>query len=160
MSSPLVHFFFCYLLAIQLEFGLVGIGIAGVCSNLILFLLQNYYVRNLVVAKEASTVKFMDKRNFENFGPYIKLAIPSLFFITVEWSLYDIQLLISGLISIEDQECMVIFINLIGVVSTVGFGIQIAGCSLIGQQIGTGNLEMARLYNRKVNILAFWSFLV
>lgn len=160
LSSPLVHYSFAYLWALHFELGLVGIGLAGVCSNLFLFLLQNYFVRNLAVAEEANKVKFADRRNFENFGTYLKLAIPSLFFITVEWSLYDIQILISGIISIQDQEGYVIFSNLVNVASTIGFGLQIAGCSLIGQQIGKGDLEMAKLINRKVNIMGFWCFLI
>jgi len=54
-------------------------------------------------AKEAAAVRWWDPRNFQNIGEYLSLALPSLLFISAMYSLYDIETVISGWISLEDQ---------------------------------------------------------
>lgn len=56
-------------------------------------------------AKEATQVQASDPRNFQNLNEYCALAIPSVFYVTLEWWLYDIMTVIAGLISINDQWC-------------------------------------------------------
>jgi len=59
-------------------------------------------MKSLEVAKEAFTVRPCDARNFMQLWDYLKLGIPSMLFILLEWSSYDCQTVIAGYISIED----------------------------------------------------------
>lgn len=82
----------CYYLTIVLGYGIVGTGISGIITNTSVFLIQNYFLRKLKIADAATNVAMLDKRvwSISGFKSYLTLAIPSMFFILIEWSVYDI----------------------------------------------------------------------
>ena len=96
MISPFIHVVVCYVLAIKLEYGVIGIGISGFITNFSVYKLQNYYMRNLELIKEANEVTMWDPRNRQNLKEYLKLGIPSMLFIIIEWSVFDISTIIAG----------------------------------------------------------------
>ena len=55
-------------------------------------------------------VPLLDSRNFFVID-YLKLAIPSYFFIVIIWSLYDVMTILAGLMSIREQDSYVILLN-------------------------------------------------
>lgn len=77
---------------------------------------------------------------------YMKLGLPSMLFIVLEWSSYDVQTVIAGYISLEDQACQIIMLNLTNNLFTLALGINTAACTLIGTQIGNMNVENAKNY--------------
>jgi len=90
--APILHGFVCYYLTIVAGYGIVGTGVAGFITNFSVFLLQNYFLRKLEIADAANNVAFSDKRvwNLSGLKSYLALAIPSMFFILIEWSVYDV----------------------------------------------------------------------
>ena len=80
-------------------------------------------------------VSVCDSRNFFLWD-YLKLAIPSYFFIIIVWSLYDIMTIVAGLLSIREQDSYVILMNIMYFMYMISQGIQSASVSLIGNQIG------------------------
>eukprot|EP00355_Strombidium_rassoulzadegani_P001472 CAMPEP_0168608908 /NCGR_PEP_ID=MMETSP0449_2-20121227/904_1 /TAXON_ID=1082188 /ORGANISM="Strombidium rassoulzadegani, Strain ras09" /LENGTH=55 /DNA_ID=CAMNT_0008648977 /DNA_START=495 /DNA_END=662 /DNA_ORIENTATION=+ len=51
----------------------------------------------------------------------------------------------AGTISVSDQGCQIIYYNIYSLITSVPLGIQGAVCTLIGQYIGEGDIEKARI---------------
>ena len=73
--------------------------------------------------------------------------------------------LAAGLISMEDQACQVIVINLLQFCYMFGSGMQTTMCTLVGNQIGKGEAFQALRYFYKILYVAlalfgFLSYLV
>ena len=60
--APVIHYGFAELFAIHLDYKIVGLGIAGFCTNLTIFTIQNTVLNRLEITKEATTVRFTDPR--------------------------------------------------------------------------------------------------
>ena len=61
--------------------------------------------------EKAIAVKFTDKRNFNLTGlkNYIALALPSMVFMMIDFSIMDAMVIIAGYLSFIDQVCLIIF---------------------------------------------------
>lgn len=59
-------------------------------TNSIIFIYQNYKLRNLDEAKEALQVKPNDSRITQDVGDYLKLAIGSGAYLVFNWSAFEI----------------------------------------------------------------------
>jgi len=59
-------------------------------------------MNQLDLVKDACSVRWFDARNRTGLWGYMKLGIPSMLFIVLEWSSYDIQTVIAGYISLQD----------------------------------------------------------
>jgi hypothetical protein len=70
-------------------------------------------------------VKF-DSRVFEREGltQFIKLAIPSMIVVSLNWQIWEVYILLAGLISVGDQATQVITQNIFAVHLTLGVGIN------------------------------------
>jgi len=64
-----------------------------------------------------------DTRNFANLTEYLAIALPSMLFLVLEWSLFDIQTIIAGNISLNDQGCQIIYYNILVLIYSVPLGI-------------------------------------
>lgn len=83
-----------------------------------------------------------------------------MLFIVLEWSLYEAMTIMSGLISLEDQFCQVIYYNLISLIASAPLGIQSATCSLVGRQIGEGDISKAWRYYKCFVRFSFFVYVV
>jgi hypothetical protein len=50
----------------------------------------------------SNSVSFLDARNFINLREYFGKAVPSMLFVTLEWSLVEVLTILAGKISLED----------------------------------------------------------
>jgi len=78
--------------------GIVGIGYANVCSQIIVYamlLIFTYYQEHLREAwiwPDATVVKAM--------GSYFALALPSTFCLVLDWWVWELMVLISGYLGV------------------------------------------------------------
>lgn len=121
--SPLIHAVICYSFTILFDFGVVGCGLSGFVTNLIIFALQNYYMQKVESCQSALAVKYNDSRNFQNICGYLGLAIPSMLFIVIEWSVFDALSIMSGTLGVSAQACQIILLNITNLVFTISLGI-------------------------------------
>ena len=90
MFSPVLQFIFCYIFVTKLSFGIKGTGYAGTCTNLIIFIIQNRILRKVEIIHDIKLIYMSNRQNFSNICLYLKLAIPSLLCVLIEWSAYEI----------------------------------------------------------------------
>ena len=132
-----------YISFLNLE--LIGVALANLSTQVVTFILLvvfSYY--DEVVRK---TFVYPDKRTYQNMSEYLGLAIPSLFMCITEWWCWELLVLISGFIGVQEQASCIILMNIIGNAALIAQGLDLASCALIGSQIGKGNSKMAfKLY--------------
>lgn len=66
--------------------------------------------------------------------------------LAMNWFTWELMVIISGYIGVNEQAATVIVMNLVGLLYAFGSGFDGAACALIGQQIGKGNLLKAKQY--------------
>ena len=65
------------------------------------------------------------------------------------------MVIISGMLGIKYQAAQVILMNMTEVAYAVGFGLQSAACTMMGNQIGKGDLEGAYRYYKVIMVAGF-----
>ena len=101
-------------------------------TNLIIFLIQNYFTRNLEGAKEANKVRFFEKRVWSNLTKYLRIAIPSMFFVVIEWSTYQVQIIMTGYIGVKSLATQTIYMQYVFLLSAIPMGIMMTAVTLVG----------------------------
>jgi Na+-driven multidrug efflux pump len=61
---PPIHLFFCWFLALHLNWGPNGIAISFLITNFIVFVIQAVVLNKIEAAKKITKVSFFDKRTF------------------------------------------------------------------------------------------------
>lgn len=78
---------------------------------------------------------------------YLKLGIPSVGLVTLDWWAYEVMTVMAGLFGVEALSSQVLIQNLLGMTYRIGQGLDSAGCTLIGKAIGSGNVnEVKRVF--------------
>lgn len=72
--------------------------------------------------------------------------MPFMIVALLEFWVWEQMTLASGLVSIDDQACQIILINLLNLNYMMGSGMQSSASTLIGNQIGYGNTKKAIEY--------------
>ena len=66
--------------------------------------------------------------------------------ICFDWWAFELMALISGYMGVTNQSASVVLMNIQILIYHVGKGFDVVSCSIIGQQIGDGNVAAAKLY--------------
>lgn len=89
-----------YIFVVRLDYKLLGVGIANTMTELIdlvvIYIYVTYYLPEL---KEAWS--FPNKECFRHLGEYMKIAMPSMLLICLEWWSFEVLTIISSLISVN-----------------------------------------------------------
>ncbi|XP_039987313.1 multidrug and toxin extrusion protein 1 isoform X2 [Xiphias gladius] len=85
------------------------------------------------------------KECLQDWGSYIHLAIPSMVMLCVEWWTYEIGGFLAGLISEVELGAQSIVYELANVAYTFHLGFGIAGSVRVGNALGAGETEQAKL---------------
>jgi hypothetical protein len=93
---------------------MLGIAYAGMVTNLTTFAIIKIFIMKQPSLKETN-VPFCDKSTFDKEGllQYTILALPLIATTTLGIWVWEQMTLAAGLISMEDQACQVIIINLL-----------------------------------------------
>ena len=144
LAQPLMHIGFCQLFIIHFQLNAVGCGIAMLCSNIVTYIIILVASRKfLPEAKAGFEVSWLDPRNFKQIPDYLKLAVPSMLMIILEWSASMMVILSSGRVSFVDQTVATIFQNISMATYAIPTGLNASACTIIGNSIGQNNWQEA-----------------
>ena len=152
MISVILHPLWCYMLAIQYGYKLTGIALAGCISNLINFVILSTFFNFQTDLEEAN--KWISLKNFSGLGSYIQLGVPMLFVCCLDFWAYECMTILSGIIGIPQQAGQVIVMNMAEMSYQIAWGMQSAACTVLGNQIGLGNLKGSNAYLRVILIVS------
>lgn len=123
--ATVVQFCLSYYLIIELKMGITGTAVSGVLTNLMHFILQ-HSVAAFLYPSEARPVSLLDSENFSVSGitAYLKLGLPSIALVCVDWWSFEAMLLVSGLFGVQKQAAMIVLMNMIGQTYRIGQGLD------------------------------------
>ncbi|XP_075690668.1 multidrug and toxin extrusion protein 1-like [Rhinoderma darwinii] len=81
---------------------------------------------------------------FEDWGSFIHLAIPSMLMVCIEWWAFEIGIILSGVLGMEDLGAQTIIYQMASIVFMVPLGFSIAASVRVGHALGAGNIVQAK----------------
>ncbi|XP_019744963.1 multidrug and toxin extrusion protein 1-like [Hippocampus comes] len=91
----------------------------------------------------------------QEWGPFVKLAIPSMLMLCLEWWLFEVGGFIAGIINEAELGAQSVAYQLTVVAYMFPLGISAAVSVRVGNSLGAGNIEQARLSSKVSIICAF-----
>ncbi|KAF2112291.1 mate-domain-containing protein [Lophiotrema nucula] len=146
ISVPL-NLIFNYVFVFALNWGLTGAALATVCSNSLLPVFLFIYVR-FVRPSSLECWGGFTRSAFKNWGPMIKLAIPGIIMVEAEWLAFDILTFSASYLSTAHLAAQSVVMTTCIVMYHIPFGVSVAVSTRIGNLIGAGSLEAARIAAR------------
>uniref|UniRef100_A0A3Q1C065 Multidrug and toxin extrusion protein n=1 Tax=Amphiprion ocellaris TaxID=80972 RepID=A0A3Q1C065_AMPOC len=132
-----------YVLLYRLDMGVLGSAAANAISQYVLavFLFVYICVRGL----HKATWGGWSMDCLQEWGPFVKLAIPSMLMLCAEWWLFEIGGFLAGVISEAElgAQSVIYQLTVIAYMSPMGF--SAAASVRVGNALGAGNIEQARL---------------
>ena len=153
-----MHVFHCWLFLVYLEMGIEGLGIAVTLTQVVVFV-GMLILTNMQEDLKEALIPF-DKRAFQDLSPYFNIAFPGYVMLALEWWVWELMILISGLLGVEEQAVQVILMTLVAYFFHFSNGFSFAASALIGQQIGKGDLEKAKLFYGSFRIITGISLMI
>ncbi|XP_069082470.1 multidrug and toxin extrusion protein 2-like isoform X2 [Pleurodeles waltl] len=80
----------------------------------------------------------------QEWGSFIRLAIPSMLMVCIEWWTFEIGGFLAGLISITELGAQAIMLELATAAYMVPVGFSVAGSVRVGNALGAGNIQQAK----------------
>ena len=92
------------------------------------------------------TLSFPNKKavSLEGCKTYMLLGIPSIGLMCLDWWVFEIMAILAGEFGVEILASQIVIMNILGMTYRVGQGLDSAGCTLIGNAIGSGNVLEAK----------------
>ena len=87
-----------------------------------------------------------DMRIFIGLKSYFSLAIPSTISLVLDWWVWELMVLISGYLGVVEQASCILIMQICALSYQVAIGLEQASCTLIGRQIGKGDVQKAKLF--------------
>ncbi|CDW76683.1 na+-driven multidrug efflux pump [Stylonychia lemnae] len=151
ITTPL-HALWSYIFVTRYELGLQGTAIATITTTLINSVAITLYVTFFV--PELKEAWFLPTRDsLRGMGQYLKMALPSMLMVCLEWWTFEIQTFFASFISVEATGSQVIILNMMYIYFCSTMGLQVAGYSLIGQSIGSQDIQLAKQYRKMIFII-------
>uniref|UniRef100_A0A669D8E2 Multidrug and toxin extrusion protein n=1 Tax=Oreochromis niloticus TaxID=8128 RepID=A0A669D8E2_ORENI len=134
---------FNYVLIFTLNLGVLGSAIANSLAQITLCLLLYGYIR--ITKLHQKTWGGWSTECLQEWGSYMKLAIPSLLMVYFEWWLWEIGSFLAGLLGEVDLAAQHV-LNEIGTIAyMIPLGIHAAACVRVGNALGAGDTTGALL---------------
>ncbi|XP_063060409.1 multidrug and toxin extrusion protein 1-like [Engraulis encrasicolus] len=139
-----------YALVSWLDLGIIGSAAANSLSIIynLLFLFLYIWLRKLHV----NTWGGWSTDSLQEWGSFMKLAIPSLFMCCLEWWVYEIGGFLAGMLSELDLAAQHVVIMLAYINYMIPLGAQGAACIRVGNALGAGDTAGAILTTKVVLI--------
>lgn len=99
LLGAVMHVFHCWIFLIKMELEIVGLGIAMVFTQTVVLIGLMAYTYMQKDLKEA-LIPF-DKRAFEDLGVQFKYGVSTYLMLGLEWWVWELMILISGLLGVE-----------------------------------------------------------
>jgi Na+-driven multidrug efflux pump len=107
MNSQLVvtviHCLFNYILVDIFNWGVVGTGLSGMFTNIVLLSITVYQTYQEEELVEAIQVSIFNRQVYDQWYPYLNIGLPNCIIIFFDWSCYEVMTLMSGYIGVDEQ---------------------------------------------------------
>ncbi|XP_063313214.1 multidrug and toxin extrusion protein 2-like [Pelobates fuscus] len=145
------------ILLIVLELGVAGSAAANTISQYAMCILLFTYI--WVKKLHVETWGGWSTDCLQEWGQFIQLAIPSMLMMCIEWWSFEIGGFLAGLISVVELGAQAVMLELVTALFTIPFGFSVAASMRIGNALGAGNIEQAKL-STKVSFICTLVFAV
>ncbi|XP_040000723.1 multidrug and toxin extrusion protein 1-like isoform X2 [Xiphias gladius] len=147
--NAIINYIFLY----RLDLGVAGSAAANaICQYLLTVILYIYiYWRGL----HKATWGGWSLECLQDWGPFIRLAIPSMLMLCLEWWMFEVGGFLAGVISEAELGAQSIMYELAVVAYMFPLGISVAASVRVGNALGAGNIEQAKLSCKVPIICAF-----
>ena len=153
-----LHALWCEVFVIQMDMNVAGTGLANLLSQSLSFWLCVLFTncqseQGLVQANSI----WPDSRVFNDIWDHIKVGLTLSVTYALDCWVFDLMCLIAGYLGVMEQATTILIMNIILVIYMFAFGLEIASCTLIGNQVGKGDVDMALKFNasmRKVSTVS------
>ncbi|XP_010890689.1 multidrug and toxin extrusion protein 1 isoform X1 [Esox lucius] len=139
LLNALINYIYLY----ALNLGVIGSAWANTISQFSLALMLYAYI--LWKGLHKATWGGWSWECLEEWGTYIYLAIPSMVMLCVEWWTYEIGSFLAGLISEVELGAQSVVYELSNICYVFPLGISLAGSVRVGNALGAGETEQAKL---------------
>ncbi|XP_077402361.1 multidrug and toxin extrusion protein 1-like isoform X3 [Vanacampus margaritifer] len=132
-----------YVFLAVLDLGVAGSAAANAISQYSLMVFLFVYINARGLHKVTWDGWSLD--SLREWGPFLRLALPSMLMTCLEWWLYEIAGFLAGLISEVELGAESILYQLATMVYMFPMGFSIAASVRVGNALGAGNTEQAKL---------------
>ncbi|XP_038615506.1 multidrug and toxin extrusion protein 1 isoform X1 [Tachyglossus aculeatus] len=136
--NALINYIFLY----QLKLGVLGSALANSISQFILALLLFLYI--LWRKLHRATWGGWTWECLQDWGSFLRLAIPGMFMLCIEWWAYEIGSFLSGTISMVELGAQSVVYELSTIVYMIPAGFSVAVSVRVGNALGAGEMEQAK----------------
>eukprot|EP00112_Aurelia_sp_Birch-Aquarium-sp1_P024064 Seg744.1 transcript_id=Seg744.1/GoldUCD/mRNA.D3Y31 product="Multidrug and toxin extrusion protein 1" protein_id=Seg744.1/GoldUCD/D3Y31 len=143
---------FNLILVYFLKYGIVGSGIAVDLSYIVLCILIFGYIFRKKIFK---TWPGWSLECLEQWGQFVKLALPGALMIIFDWGTAEVGVFLMGLIGEVELGTQTIVFNILSLMFMLPLGISLAGGIQVGHFLGSGEPEKA-INVAKSALLLFW----
>ncbi|XP_041863946.1 multidrug and toxin extrusion protein 1 [Melanotaenia boesemani] len=130
-----------YLLISVLKLGVIGSAIANSLSQIIICLLLFGYIRWKKLHRQ--TWGGWSTDCLQEWGSYMKLAVPSVFMICFEWWVWEVGGFLAGVLGELDLAAQHIFLEIGTITYMIPLGVHAVACVRVGNALGAGDTARA-----------------
>ncbi|KAM9729461.1 multidrug and toxin extrusion protein 1 isoform 2-T2 [Menidia menidia] len=130
-----------YILISVLELGVVGSAIANSLSQIVICLLLFAYIQWKKLHKH--TWGGWSTECLQDWGSYMKLAVPSAFMICFEWWIWEVGGFLAGVLGEVDLAAQHVLVEIGTITYMFPLGIHAAACVRVGNALGAGDTARA-----------------
>ncbi|XP_029003016.1 multidrug and toxin extrusion protein 1-like [Betta splendens] len=142
-----------YIFLFPLDLGVAGSAAANAISQYVLAVVLFVYIFWRGLHKATWGGWSLDC--LQEWGPFVKLAIPSMLMLCLEWWLFEVGGFLAGIISEAELGAQSIIYQLTIIAFMFPLGISAAASVRVGNALGAGNVEQAKLSCKVSVICAF-----
>uniref|UniRef100_A0AAV2J379 Multidrug and toxin extrusion protein n=1 Tax=Knipowitschia caucasica TaxID=637954 RepID=A0AAV2J379_KNICA len=132
-----------YIVIFVLNWGVTGSAVASCLSEFIMVAILSAYIIYKGIHK--ATWGGWSRACLQDWGVYLHLAIPSMVMMCVEWWTYEIGSFLAGLISEVELGAQSVVLLWANIAYMFPMGFSIAGSVRVGNALGAGNTDQAKL---------------
>ncbi|XP_063313167.1 multidrug and toxin extrusion protein 2-like [Pelobates fuscus] len=133
-----------------LKLGVVGSAVANAISQTAMSALLFTYI--VMKKLHVETWDGWSKACLQEWGPFIRLAIPSMLMMCIEWWSFELGGFLAGLISVVELGAQAIMLELATAAYMIPVGFSVAASVRVGNALGAGDVKQAKL-SAKVSIM-------
>ncbi|XP_024145077.1 multidrug and toxin extrusion protein 1 isoform X2 [Oryzias melastigma] len=142
-----------YVLLYPLDLGVAGSAAANAISQFLLAVLLFVYI--CVKGLHKATWGGWSLECLQEWGPFVKLAIPSMLMLCLEWWIFEVGGFLAGMIGEAELGAHSVAYQLAVIAYMFPLGISAAASVRVGNALGAGKVEQAKLSCKVPIICAF-----
>ncbi|XP_029950673.1 multidrug and toxin extrusion protein 1-like isoform X2 [Salarias fasciatus] len=146
-----------YILLYVLNMGVAGSALANTLSQFVLATVLFVYIVSRGLHK--NTWGGWSSDCLQEWGSFVKLALPSMLMLCLEWWIFEAGGFLSGLISEVELGAQSVIYQLVLIAYMVPLGLSTAASVRVGSALGAGNVEQAKLSSKTAVSCGFVSSL-